>query len=163
MGRAGPSLDAAVGSFVALDSTPARRRLLAVLEDPDDALLTAPVLIVPCVGAARDASEPATHLSAGAAIRSLVVALHAQGLAWSWDPGRVLDPSRVRAALTLDADRRPIGVVAVGPIPAAGLTAPPSDRLRERPPRKYQRKTAVATYNNGCTSRALPCISLIAV
>ena len=31
------------------------------------------------------------------------------------------------------------------------------------PSRKYQRKTAVTTYMSGCTSRALPCISLIAV
>jgi coenzyme F420-0:L-glutamate ligase / coenzyme F420-1:gamma-L-glutamate ligase len=113
-------LGAAACSFVAVDSTAARRRLLAVVEDPDDPLRTAPVLIVPCVGGALGASEPATLLTAGAAIRSLLVALHAQGLAWSWDPGRVLDPGRVRAALALDPDRRPIGVVAVGPMPEDG-------------------------------------------
>ncbi len=66
------------------------------------------------------ASEQATLLTAGAAIRSLLVTLHAQGLAWSWDAGRVLDPDRVRAALALAPDRRPIGVVAVGPMPEGG-------------------------------------------
>ena len=120
MAAASPPLAAAMCSFVAVDSTAGRRRLLAVVEDPDDALRTAPVLIVPCVGAAVGTSEPATLLTAGAAIRSLLVALHSQGLAWSWEPGRVLDPGRVRAALTLDPDRRPIGVVAVGPMPAGG-------------------------------------------
>ena len=117
---ASPRLGAAVCFFVAVDSTAARRRLLAAVEDPDDALRTAPVLIVLCVGAAPETSEQATFLTAGAAIRSLVLALHAQDLAWSWDPGRVLDPERVRAALTLDPDRRPIGVVAVGPMPEGG-------------------------------------------
>ncbi|HJQ71984.1 MAG TPA: coenzyme F420-0:L-glutamate ligase [Actinomycetota bacterium] len=110
---------AAACSFVAVDSTAARRRLLAVVVDPDDALRTAPALVVPCVGS-LGTSEQATLLTAGAAIRSLLVALHAQGLAWAWDPGRVLDPERVRAALTLDPDRRPIGVVAVGPMPEGG-------------------------------------------
>ena len=105
-------------SFVAVDSTAARRRLLAAVEDPDHALRTAPALIVPCVGAALGTSEQTTFLAAGAAIRSLLVALHAQGLAWSWDAGRDLEPERVRAALALDPDRRPIGVVAVGPMPA---------------------------------------------
>ena len=120
MATASPPLGAAVCSFVAVDSTAGRRRLLAVVEDPDDALRSAPVLVVPCVGAALGTSEPATLLTAGAAIRSLLVALHAQDLAWSWDPGRVLDPDRVRAALTLDPERRPIGVVAVGPMPEGG-------------------------------------------
>ena len=120
MATASPPLGAAVCSFVAVDSTAGRRRLLAVVEDPDDALRTAPVLIIPCVGTALGTSEPATLLTAGAAIRSLLLALHAQDLAWSWDPGRLLDPDRVRAALTLDPERRPIGVVAVGPIPEGG-------------------------------------------
>jgi coenzyme F420-0:L-glutamate ligase/coenzyme F420-1:gamma-L-glutamate ligase len=111
---------AAACSFVAVDSTAARRRLLAVVEDPDDALRTAPVLIVPCVGAALGTLGQATLLTAGAAIRSLLVALHAQGLAWSWDPRLVLDQNRARAALTLDPDRCPIGVVAVGPMPEGG-------------------------------------------
>ncbi len=116
---ASASLGAAACSFVAVDSTAARRRLLAVVEDPDDALRTAPALIVPCV-AALGTPEHVTLLTAGAAIRSLLVALHAQGLAWSWDAGRVLEPERVRAALTLDPDQRPIGVVAVGAMPAGG-------------------------------------------
>ena len=120
MAAASPPLGAAVCSFVAVDSTAGRRRLLAAVEDPDDALRTAPVLIVPSVSAAPGTSEQATLLTAGAAIWSLVVALHAQDLAWSWHPGLVLDPERVRAALTLDPGRRPIGVVAAGPMPAGG-------------------------------------------
>ncbi len=120
MGVASAPSGAAACSFVAVDSTAARRRLLAVVEDPDDALRTAPVLIVPCVGAAVRTSERATLLTAGAAIRSLLVALHAQGLAWSWDPGRVVDPDRARAALALDPDQRPLGIVAVGPISEGG-------------------------------------------
>ena len=107
-------------SFVAVDSTAARRRLLAVVEEPDEALRSAPVLIVPCVGPALVTSESATLLIAGAAIRSLVVALRALGLAWAWDPGRIFDPDLVHAALTLDPDRRPIGIVAVGPMPEGG-------------------------------------------
>jgi coenzyme F420-0:L-glutamate ligase / coenzyme F420-1:gamma-L-glutamate ligase len=113
-------LGAAACSFVVVDSPAARRRLLAVVQDPDDALRTAPALIVPCVAAALGTPEQTTLLTAGAAIRSLLVALHAQGLAWSWDAGRVLDPERVRAALTLDPDQRPIGVVAVGAMPEGG-------------------------------------------
>lgn len=116
---ASASLGAEACSFVAVNSAAARRRLLAVVEDPDDALRTAPALIVPCV-AALGTPEQVTLLTAGAAIRSLLVALHAQGLAWSWDAGRVLEPERVRAALTLDPDQRPIGVVAVGAMPAGG-------------------------------------------
>lgn len=117
MAVASASPGAAACSFVAVDSTAARRRLLAVVEEPDDALRTAPALIVPCVGTVLGGSEQATLLAAGAAIRSLLVTLHAQGLAWSWEAGRVLDPERVRAALALAPDRRPIGVVAVGPMP----------------------------------------------
>jgi hypothetical protein len=62
----------------------------------------------------------ATLLAAGAAIRSLVLALSAQGLAWSWDPDRSLDPDRARAALALDPDLDPLGIVAVGPMPEGG-------------------------------------------
>jgi coenzyme F420-0:L-glutamate ligase / coenzyme F420-1:gamma-L-glutamate ligase len=120
IGVASAFLGAAACSFVAVDSTAARRRLLAVVEDPDEALRTAPALIVPCVGSLGSTSERATLLTAGAAIRSLLVALHAQGLAWSWDAARTVDPERVRAALTLDPDVRPIGVVAVGPVPEGG-------------------------------------------
>ena len=95
-------------SFVALDSAAARRRLLAVVDRPAEVFRAAPVLVVPCV-AAPGASEEATLLTTGAAIRSLVIALRGLGLASSWEPGLALDP-----------DLRPIGIVAVGPMPAGG-------------------------------------------
>jgi nitroreductase len=112
--------DAARCSFVAADSAAARRRLLSVVEEADDALRSAPVLVVPCVPGSAGPAEPATLLAAGAAIRSLVLALRAQGLAWSWDPGRSLDPDRARAALALGPDLHPLGIVAVGPMPEGG-------------------------------------------
>ncbi len=117
-------------TFVALTSATARRRLLSVVGDADDALRSAPVLIVPCVEveggqtSAPQTSAPRTEasilLTAGAAIRTLVVALHAQGLGSWWDPDTRLDADGVRAALELGADRRPLGIVAVGPMPEGG-------------------------------------------
>jgi coenzyme F420-0:L-glutamate ligase/coenzyme F420-1:gamma-L-glutamate ligase len=106
-------------SFVALDSAASRRRLLAVVDDPAEVLRAAPVLVVPCVGAS-DASEQTTLLAAGGAIRSLVIALRGLGLASSWEPDVALDPDRARAALALDPDLRPIGIVAVGRMPEGG-------------------------------------------
>ena len=119
-------------SFVVLDSAEARRRLLAVVIDADDALRSAPVLIVPCVRVSEvpseggmseagapeaRASEEGLLLAGGAMIRSLVVALHAQGVAWSWRTDRHVDPDETRAALALGAGWRPLGIVAVGPPP----------------------------------------------
>jgi hypothetical protein len=105
-------------SFLMLDSAAARRRLLAVVDDPADLLRAAPALVVPC--AATDSSEQATLLAAGAAIRSLVIALRGLGLASSWEPNLTLDPDRARAALALEPGIRPLGIVAVGPMPEGG-------------------------------------------
>ena len=107
-------------SFVAVDSTAARRRLLAVVPAIDDPLRSAPALVVPCVPASTGPPDAATFLAAGAAIRSLVIALRGHGLAWAWDPDQALDADRARAALALDPDLRPIGIVAVGPMPEGG-------------------------------------------
>jgi nitroreductase len=68
---------------------------------------------------AAGTSERSILLAAGATIRTLAVALHAQGLAWSWDPSLALDTERTGAALALEGGWRPLGVVAVG--------APPED------------------------------------
>jgi hypothetical protein len=106
-------------SFLALDSAAARRRLLAVVDDPADVLRAAPVLVIPCAGA-TDASEQTTFLAAGAAIRSLVIALRGLGLASSWEPNLTLDPDRARAALALEPGIRPLGIVAVGQMPGSG-------------------------------------------
>jgi coenzyme F420-0:L-glutamate ligase / coenzyme F420-1:gamma-L-glutamate ligase len=106
-------------SFLALDSAAARRRLLAIVDEPADVLRAAPALVVPFVGASDD-SEQATLLAGGAAIRSLVIALRGLGLASSWEPDLTLDPDRARAALALESGIRPLGIVAVGPMPEGG-------------------------------------------
>ena len=112
-------------SFVGLDSPAARRRLLGAATEGEDALIAAPVLIVPCVRVAggrtsAPQTEEAILLSAGAAIRTFGVALHAQLVGWSWDPNRPFDADAAREALTLGADWRPMGIVAVGPMPEGG-------------------------------------------
>jgi len=112
-------------SFVVLDSPAARRRLLGAATEGDHPLGAAPMLIVPCVrveGGRTSAprTEEGILLSAGAAIRTLVVALHAQLVGWSWDPNRPFDADAAREALTLGADWRPLGIVAVGPMPKGG-------------------------------------------
>jgi coenzyme F420-0:L-glutamate ligase/coenzyme F420-1:gamma-L-glutamate ligase len=107
-------------SFVAVDSAAARRRLLAVVPENDEPFRSAPVLVVPCVPTSARPPDSATLLTAGAAIRSLVIALRGHGLAWAWDPDRAPDADRARAALALDPDLRPIGIVAVGRMPAGG-------------------------------------------
>jgi coenzyme F420-0:L-glutamate ligase/coenzyme F420-1:gamma-L-glutamate ligase len=112
-------------TFVALTSAPARRRLLSLVEDAGDALRSAPMLIVPClrVAGGRTAAprtEASILLAAGAAIRTLVIALHAQGLGSWWEPDLRMDADGARAALALGTDRRPLGVVAVGPMPEGG-------------------------------------------
>jgi coenzyme F420-0:L-glutamate ligase/coenzyme F420-1:gamma-L-glutamate ligase len=111
-------------SFVALESSATRRRLLVAATGPDDVLSAAPTLIVPCVRATEDGSEDAILLSAGAAIRTLAVALHSQLVGWSWDPNRLFDADAARAALALGKGWRPLGVIGVGPMPAGGPDGP---------------------------------------
>ncbi len=117
---AGSDPGAARCSFVVVDSAAARRRLLAVAPEIDEPLRSAPVLVVPCVPTSARPPEAATLLTAGAAIRSLVIALRGHGLAWAWDPDRAPDADRARATLALDPDLRPIGIVAVGRMPVGG-------------------------------------------
>jgi coenzyme F420-0:L-glutamate ligase/coenzyme F420-1:gamma-L-glutamate ligase len=118
-------------SMVAVDSPAARRRLVVATEagDPSRA---APTLIAVCARIPAR-SEEAIMLSAGAAIRGVAIALHAQGLAWSWDPSRPFDAEATRAALALGEDWRPVGIVAVGRMPEGGASRPrrpdPTDAL----------------------------------
>jgi coenzyme F420-0:L-glutamate ligase / coenzyme F420-1:gamma-L-glutamate ligase len=102
-----------------------------------DALLArAPVLVVPFVrlrGAHRypDAERGAAEremflLSGGAAIQSLMLALHAQGLASCWVSSTLFCKEETRAALGLQEEWIPLGSVAVGP--------PPGDGPPPRPP-----------------------------
>ena len=116
-------------SFVALRSPAARRRLAVAATGTDELLRGGGILIVPCIRVAggrtpAPRTEEAVLLSAGAVIRTLVVALHAQHVGWSWDPNLPFDADGARASLTLGEDWRPLGVVAVGPMPEGGVSRP---------------------------------------
>ncbi len=121
--------------FVALRPGPSRMRLLAAMAEPADSpLAEAPVLIVPLAeGSAAD--RETLLLWGGAAIQSLLLALHAQGLASNWTPSTVFHPNETREALGLGQEWIPLGSVAVGPAPAEGPTGrpriDPSEFLRE--------------------------------
>jgi dehydro coenzyme F420 reductase / coenzyme F420-0:L-glutamate ligase / coenzyme F420-1:gamma-L-glutamate ligase len=113
--------------FVVLDSPASRRRLLLATGASERAALeAAPVLIVPCMNRRDGHEEPDQRLllSGGAGIRNLVLALHAQHLGWSWDPGIAFEPDRVREALALDDGWLPLGVVAAGRMSEAGAFGP---------------------------------------
>ena len=124
-------------SFVAVDSPAARRRVAVAATGTDHGFGAAPILIVPCVRVAGSTSTPRTEdavlLTAGAAIRTLGVALHSQLVGWSWDPDLPIDAEGLRAALALGEEWRPLGVVAVGRMPEGGATRPrppdPTDAL----------------------------------
>lgn len=120
-------------SFVALDSPAARRRLLAAAR-VNEVFRAAPILILPCARVSAGTSEETILLSAGAAIRTLVVALHAQRIGWSWDPRGPFDAEGARAALAIGEGWRALGIVAVGPMPEGGASRPrvpavPTDAL----------------------------------
>jgi coenzyme F420-0:L-glutamate ligase/coenzyme F420-1:gamma-L-glutamate ligase len=94
-----------------------------------DALLgEAPVLVVPAVrlrgshtylDQERSSAEREMFLlSGGAAIQSLLLALHDQGLASCWVSSTLFCKEEARTALELDDEWIPLGSVAVGPPPA---------------------------------------------
>ena len=56
-------------------------------------------------------------LSGGAAVGSLLHALHAQAIASRWSTSASLYPEQTRAALGLDEAWLPLGAVAAGPMP----------------------------------------------
>jgi coenzyme F420-0:L-glutamate ligase/coenzyme F420-1:gamma-L-glutamate ligase len=102
--------------------------------DRSDAVLgTAPVLIVPWIrfrGAHRYPDEERAHaeqemflLSGGAAIQSLLLALHAQGIASCWISSTLFCQEETRAVLSMDDEWFALGAVAAGPMPAG--TPPP--------------------------------------
>jgi coenzyme F420-0:L-glutamate ligase/coenzyme F420-1:gamma-L-glutamate ligase len=102
-----------------------------------DALLgTAPVLIVPAVRFRGSHTYPDQErasaeremflLSGGAAIQSLLLALHDQGLASCWVSSTLFCKEETRVALDLDDEWIPLGSVAVGP--------PPDGQPPQRPP-----------------------------
>ena len=106
--------------------------------DRSDAVLgTAPVLIVPWIrfrGAHRYEDEERAHaeqemflLSGGAAIQSLLLALHAQGIASCWISSTLFCQEETRAVLSMDDEWFALGAVAAGPMPAG--TPPPRPAL----------------------------------
>lgn len=135
--------DTAPWLFIALESGPARKRLLASIAEAP--LGDAPVLVVPCVRMKGSRSYPDEErasaeretflLSAGAAIQNLMLALHAQGLASFWDATTLFGKEETREALGLEDEWIPLGSVAVGPAPEEGPppgpAIDPSDFLRE--------------------------------
>ncbi|MFN2544838.1 MAG: coenzyme F420-0:L-glutamate ligase [Actinomycetota bacterium] len=101
-----------------------------------DALLgAAPVIIVPAIRLAgahhypdeeRSAAEREMFLlSAGAAVQSLMLALHAQGLASCWVSSTLFCKEETRGALGLGEDWEPMGAIACG--------RAPTDRPEPRP------------------------------
>jgi coenzyme F420-0:L-glutamate ligase / coenzyme F420-1:gamma-L-glutamate ligase len=146
--------------FVALETEPPKRRLIAAMADawvrdlradatPQDvidrrvarshALLgRAPVLIVPAVslrgadkfeeGRRASAERETFLLSAGAAVQSLMLALHAQGLASCWVSSTLFCKDETRGALDLEDEWEPMGIVACGwPLPGSPPPRPNLD------------------------------------
>jgi coenzyme F420-0:L-glutamate ligase/coenzyme F420-1:gamma-L-glutamate ligase len=111
--------------FVTLESRPAIRRLLGAARASGRAeLVAASVLVVACRRAHGQEHEEALLLEAGGAIQNLVLALHAQHLAWWWDPSMAFDREGVRIALQLDEAWRPMGIVGAGRMPEGGAPVP---------------------------------------
>jgi len=110
--------------------------------DRSDAVLgTAPVLIVPWIrfrGAHRYEDEERAHaeqemflLSGGAAIQSLLLALHAQGIASCWISSTLFCQEETRAVLSMDDEWFALGAVAAGPMPAGSPPPRPALDLGE--------------------------------
>lgn len=142
--------------FVALDTAPAKRVLLATIADawrddlradrtPEDVIARriarsgevlgrAATLIVPFVrfdgahpyaDAERSGAEREMFLlSGGAAIQTLLLALHAQHVASCWISSTLFCQEETRAALGTDEGWYALGTVACGPMPEGGASRP---------------------------------------
>jgi coenzyme F420-0:L-glutamate ligase/coenzyme F420-1:gamma-L-glutamate ligase len=135
---AAPPHEATPWLFIALDSEPARRRLLRAMRSAStEGLDRAPLLVLPFVRlpghreaehAGTGAERDAFLLSSGAAVQGLLLALHAQGLASCWLPSPPGRPEAMRKALSLDDEWTSTGIVAVGwPANDASPPPPPPD------------------------------------
>jgi coenzyme F420-0:L-glutamate ligase/coenzyme F420-1:gamma-L-glutamate ligase len=97
------------------------------LAKSDEVLGTAPALIVPLIrfrGSHRYSDEDRAHaeqemflLSGGAAIQSLLLALHAQGVASCWISSSLFCQEEAREALGVGSEWFALGTVAAGPMP----------------------------------------------
>jgi coenzyme F420-0:L-glutamate ligase/coenzyme F420-1:gamma-L-glutamate ligase len=100
----------------------------------DDVLGAAPILIVPLVrfdGAhpypddeRAGAEREMFLLSGGAAIQTLLLGLHAQGIASCWISSTLFCQDETRAVLGLDDGWYSLGTVACGPMPEGGASRP---------------------------------------
>jgi len=91
----------------------ARARCLAALSPtgpPDAALASAPALVAPCVAAAAAGVE----LAAGGALRTLLLALRAQGVATAFVAADGAARAALATALGLPPGSRPLGLLAAG-------------------------------------------------
>jgi coenzyme F420-0:L-glutamate ligase / coenzyme F420-1:gamma-L-glutamate ligase len=103
----------------------------------DEVLGAAPVLIVPWISFAGSHAYPDAErshaeremflLSGGAAIQTLLLALHAQGIASCWISSTIFCQEETRSALGMDDAWFALGTVACGPPPG-------ESSLRPRPP-----------------------------
>jgi coenzyme F420-0:L-glutamate ligase / coenzyme F420-1:gamma-L-glutamate ligase len=100
--------------LVAATSPAAARRIRAAARDAG-AWRGASAFVLACVPPA----DAGGTQHASAALGALGVALRAEGLSWSWDPGSPFDPDGVGAALDLDRRWRPAGLVGVGRPPGS--------------------------------------------
>jgi coenzyme F420-0:L-glutamate ligase / coenzyme F420-1:gamma-L-glutamate ligase len=100
----------------------ARARCLAALSPagpPDPALASAPALVAPCLALAgppepRADRAEATELAAGGAVRTLLLALHAHGLAAAFVAADLAARQALATALGLPPGTRPLGLLAAG-------------------------------------------------
>jgi coenzyme F420-0:L-glutamate ligase / coenzyme F420-1:gamma-L-glutamate ligase len=102
----------------------------------DAVLGTAPVLIVPWIrfrGAHRYSDEARAHaeqemflLSGGAAIQSLLLALHAQGVASCWISSTLFCQEETRDVLSMGDEWFALGTVAAGPMPPGSPSPRPA-------------------------------------
>ena len=129
------------------DGTP--EDVIARRLDRSDAVLgAAPTLIVPLVRFEGTHPYPDTEragaeremflLAGGAAIQTLLVALHDQGFASCWISSTLFCQEETRAVLGLDDEWYALGTVATGPMPEGGASRPrppidPSDFLSWSP------------------------------
>jgi nitroreductase len=110
-----------------LRSLAARRRVLGTTAAEGD---LPPVVIVVGVRdqTGGDRPDEALALAAGAVVRTLVLGLHARGLAWAWDPATPVDRAAVAAALEVDDRWRPLAVVGAGRPAEPGAGRPRAPR-----------------------------------